>query len=128
VIRDLAWLLNTGDLASVVDLESYGEISRSVLNFGMPDLTGKVGSGIDVEEVEAMIKEAIWTFEPRLVRESLRVRARVSREEMGHNALNFEIEGQLWAQPLPLQMYLKTDIDLETGEVSIDESSTRGER
>ncbi len=37
---------------------------------------------------------------------------------MSHNALTFEIEGELWAQPVPLRMmYLKTEIDLESGQV-----------
>ena len=33
--------------------------------------------------------------------------------------MRFEIEGLMWAQPVPLNMYLQTDIDLETGEVEV---------
>ena len=42
-------------------------------------------------------------------------------EEMSHNALTFEIEGMLWAQPTPLQLYLKTEIDLDLGGIKITE-------
>jgi len=41
---------------------------------------------------------------------------------MSRSALTFEIEGELWAQPLPLQLYLKTEIDLESGQVKIEEA------
>ena len=35
------------------------------------------------------------------------------------NALVFTIEAELWAQPLPLRLFLRTDLDLETGEVAV---------
>ena len=35
------------------------------------------------------------------------------------NELSFVIEAQLWAQPLPLQLFLRTEIDLESGEVKV---------
>jgi type VI secretion system protein ImpF len=31
------------------------------------------------------------------------------------------IEAELWAQPLPLRLFLRTDLDLETGEVQVSE-------
>ena len=41
------------------------------------------------------------------------------RGQMNRNALSFGIEAQLWAQPLPIRIYLKTDIDLDLGEVNV---------
>ena len=35
--------------------------------------------------------------------------------------LSFRISGQLWSQPVPLELLLHTDIDLETGRVEIKE-------
>ena len=37
--------------------------------------------------------------------------------------LTFEIEGELWGQPMPLQLYWKTEIDLESGQVKVEEAS-----
>ncbi len=42
---------------------------------------------------------------------------------MNHNAITFLIDGELWAQPVPLRMYLKTEIDLDIGDVRILPSS-----
>jgi type VI secretion system protein ImpF len=124
VIRDLSWLLNTCNLAATEDLESWDEIASSVLNFGMPDLTGKSVAGVDIRALEEMVRKTIWDFEPRILRKSVKVTAVVGEGEMDHNALSFEIEGELWAQPVPLRMFLKTEIDLETGYVSIAESAS----
>jgi len=33
--------------------------------------------------------------------------------------LTFEVTGQLWAQPYPLELLLKTDVDFETGMVAL---------
>jgi type VI secretion system protein ImpF len=35
----------------------------------------------------------------------------------------FEIEGDLWAQPMPLQLYLRTEVDLEVGQARVTEAT-----
>jgi len=47
VLRDLAWLFNTTHLAVAEDLSNYPYVARSVLNFGMPELTGATVAGLD---------------------------------------------------------------------------------
>ena len=66
-----------------------------------------------------MIRQAIWDFEPRILRNTVKVRVIVGEAEMSHNALTFVIEGELWAQPLPERLYLRTEVDLETGGVTV---------
>ena len=44
------------------------------------------------------------------------------------NAMTFEIEGDLWAQPLPMRIYLQTELDLEMGDVRVIEASGPGAR
>ena len=34
----------------------------------------------------------------------------------------FDIEAELWAQPLPLRLFLRTEIDLENGGVKVSEA------
>ncbi len=34
-----------------------------------------------------------------------------------HNVIGVEIQGQLWAQPVPLELLVRTEFDLETGKV-----------
>ena len=126
VRRDLAWLLNTGYLASTEDLAPYPEVSHSVLNYGIPDLAGATASSADLGSMERLIRQALLDFEPRLLRNSLRVRATIDHNQMTRNALTFVIEGELWAQPVPLHLLLKSEIDLESGAVKVTEYSGQG--
>lgn len=96
-----------------------------MVNYGLPALAGNSASSVDVSALETLIYQAIATFEPRILRNTLRVRARVAHGEMNHNALSFEIEGDLWAQPVPLRLLLQTDLDLESGHVRVVNADQR---
>ena len=128
VLRDLGWLMNTSNLTSVHDLAPFPQVAQSVLNYGVPDLTGLTVSSVDVVELERAIRQAVVRFEPRLLPHTVRVRVVASDEHMSHNALTFFVEAQLWAQPLPLQMFLKTEIDLELGNVTVVEQAAQETR
>ncbi len=123
VLRDLAWLLNSGNLAMTEDLSAYPEVSNSVVNYGVTDLAGTTATSTDTRVVEREIKQAILDFEPRILPESLSVKVALSDEYMNNRTLSFQIEGQLWAQPLPISLYLSTDLDLETGTTTVTETT-----
>jgi type VI secretion system protein ImpF len=42
---------------------------------------------------------------------------------MSHTALSFRIEAELWAQPLPLRLFLRSEIDLEAGTAQVTEAA-----
>jgi type VI secretion system protein ImpF len=122
VLRDLAWLFNTTHLASTEDLTDYPLVEQSTLNYGLAPLSGKIVSSLDTSELETVLKEAIRRFEPRIIPHSLSVRGIPPSDPLTHhNVLSFEITGELWAKPYPLELLLKTDMDLESGEVRIAE-------
>lgn len=122
VFRDLAWLLNTENFESAADLDDYPQVSNSVINYGIPSLAGLTASGLDLKKVERQVALAIANFEPRILKDSLNVKAIYSFELMSRKTLSFEINAELWAQPVPLKMYLRTELDLETGNVTITEN------
>jgi len=126
VLRDLGWLLNSTHLAALQDLSDTPEVARSVLNFGLPDLAGHTTSSVDVPKLEGLLRQAIWDFEPRLIRNTVKVRLIKDENEMSHNSMSFAIEAVLWSQPIPLQLYLRTEIDLEDGDVRIAELREEG--
>ena len=86
-----------------------------MLHFGIPDLCGRTSSSFEADTVERQILEALHTFEPRILRHTLSVQAMAAPDLMDHNAVSFEIKGDLWAQPMPDTLYVKTEVDLETG-------------
>ncbi|HVT08973.1 MAG TPA: type VI secretion system baseplate subunit TssE [Polyangia bacterium] len=126
VRRDLSWLLNTTHLAALENLDGHPDVQRSVLNYGMPDLAGRTVSSVDARLLERLLVKVIADFEPRLLRSSIKVKIIADSQKMNHNAMCFGIEAELWAQPLPLRLFLRTDIDLETGSVSVTDQGQGG--
>lgn len=122
VLRDLGWLMNTCHFASTEDLSGHPLVAASVLNYGIPDLTGKTVSGLEVLDVQRAIRQAILDFEPRILADTLVVRADRNHDSPMANSLTFEIEGELWSRPFPERLYLRTELDLETGTVNITEA------
>jgi type VI secretion system protein ImpF len=122
VLRDLAWLFNTTKLTEDIDWSAYPYAARSVINFGLPALSGETASTLDVIGLEADVRRAILEFEPRIMASTLKVEAEVTDLSMDHhNVVSLRISGNLWAQPVPFEMLLRTEVDLETGQVEIQE-------
>ncbi len=131
VLRDLAWLLNASRyeraqapvdarLPGGEDLSDTPEARRSVINYGLPAMSGRAAVSMDVVELERAIRQAIVDFEPRILPATLRVKAIVTASSVDHhNVIGVELHGQLWSQPVPLELLVRTEIDLETGKVEI---------
>lgn len=125
VLRDLEWLLNAGNLASTQDLDDYPLVAGSVINYGLPDFAGSFASNVDIRAVEQSVRQSILDFEPRILSDTVQVRAIFNDDGMDHNALAFVIEGEIWAQPVPEKLLLQTEIDLETGAATVVETPGR---
>jgi type VI secretion system protein ImpF len=126
VRRDLAWLMNTTHLKATQDLDDHPLVARAVLNYGLPDLAGHTTSTLNSATVEQSIRKAILDFEPRLVARTLRVKLVLDEKQMNHNAMSFDIEAELWAQPIPLRLFLRTAIDLESGSIEVIDQGSKG--
>lgn len=120
VLRDLAWLFNATKLESSAMFVAAPYAQKSVVNFGMPAMAGKVASTFDILDLTKAIREAILTYEPRILPESLEIRTVTESGLLDHhNVIGVEIHGQLWGQPTPMEFLVRTDFDLETGKVRI---------
>ncbi len=123
VLRDLRWLFNATQAHADWN-DTHPTLARSVLNFGLPPLAGQRASKLDVHELERAITSAILRFEPRILPQHLSVRAVQGGSVLDtHNMIEFEIRGQLWAQPVALDILLRTRLDLEAGQVEVRDAS-----
>lgn len=119
VLRDLSWLLNSVQPLGKVG-PAFPQAADSVLNYGLPAMSGQLASRVDVAQLERAIKQAILRFEPRVMKDSLEVRAIEATSVLEtHNVIEFEIRGFMWAQPVPLELLLRTQLDLEDGQVEV---------
>jgi type VI secretion system protein ImpF len=119
VLRDLNWLFNATQ--SSIDFDDDAMMAGSVINFGMPPLAGRPASQYDLNELSRVLRDVILRFEPRILAHTLKVTADTAKGDT-HNVLGFRIEGQLWSQPVPLEIYMRTEIDLESGMTQVREA------
>lgn len=119
VVRDLTWLLNTHANAIRSGYDEYNEIPSSVLNYGVQSVTGKTSSGLNVDDMRYHLIEALRRFEPRILPHTLSIVMRMDPGEMSYRSLRFEIRGDLWAEPIPETLFIKTELDLETGKSNL---------
>jgi len=127
VLRDLAWLLNTTAHHTSDQLDHYPQVRTSVINFGIPVLSGKNFSGVDWRELEHQIRAAILAFEPRILPDSLTVKTLTPTDMLGHhNLLQFEMHGELWSMPFPIELLLRSELDLETGYIKLTDQLASG--
>ena len=116
VLRDLTWLFSTSAHLPVEGTKpgaefrigDFPEVERSVLNYGVRHLFGLTAP--DMGALEESLYAAICVFEPRIIKNTLSVRA-----IMENQIVSFEISGDLWANPIPEKLYIKTQIDIEAG-------------
>lgn len=117
--RDLSWLLNTGNLDSEIDPEQFPNVRRSVVNYGVPDTTGDYSTRARASDVRDAIRAAIELFEPRILDGSLTVISR--SQDVGRESLiAFDIMADMWAEPVPTELYLRSQFDTTTGHVTLE--------
>ena len=58
-------------------------------------------------------------FEPRIIEGSVDVSLHPD-ETGGEMTVSLDIRADMWAEPLPLELYLRSQVDLTTGEVEVE--------
>lgn len=126
VLRDLQNLLNT--TAPEADLEQYDRtldsvpmVQASVLNYGIPSLSGRIRTADDVLDLARAIERAIERFEPRI----RQVRVRVEEAGAMASPLHLTIEGELWGYPVTEYMRLQTVLDLDANHAEVADAGRK---
>ena len=122
VWRDLEQLLNTIALESTqADVGAMPHARRSILNFGLPDLTHRSidelssGDGVVEREIEAALK----AFEPRLIAGSVRVRRDTSVKAVGLK-IRFVVSADLSCRPVDIPLEFTADVEIDSGKFTIN--------
>ncbi|KRW95739.1 type VI secretion system baseplate subunit TssE [Paracoccus sp. MKU1] len=92
-------------------LADFPQVRASVLNYGVPAFAGRRAGDFDHEALARELREVLAVFEPRLRRDTIRVRV----EPGTRTGLRVRIEGLLLMAPAPERLRLLTTIDLDTG-------------
>jgi type VI secretion system protein ImpF len=118
VLRDLVWLFNSSGHAPKLDPKRFPHAAKSVLNYGLPDLSGQYASSVEPGDLEQLIRASILLFEPRILPDTIEIQAVMEQSVLdAHNCLSLNVRGMLWAQPVPIEFLMRSQIDLEEGRI-----------
>jgi type VI secretion system protein ImpF len=115
---DLLSLVNTIDLASAVDVSGLDYVGRSVLNFGLSDVSRLTSQEIGVEEIAVNLKVALLNHEPRLRSETLRVEKDVESDEI-EQRIRFTVSAEMACKPLDVPMEFAAEVEVGSGKVRL---------
>jgi type VI secretion system protein ImpF len=122
VLRDLGWLLNATGYCPTLDEKQHPNVSRAVLNFGLPTMSGQFASTMQRASMEQALRQAILSFEPRILPLTLEIEIVLEGYAMdSHNRVGLTIKGMLWAQPVPMEFLMRSRIDLEEGRFMVED-------
>ncbi len=121
ILRDLDYLLNTAARPEGDMIYDFPLAARSVLNFGTVPFSGRTTSDQARERLRAGVERAISQFEPRLQQGTVKVkRVEKADEQSGLVAVGFELSGEVHPLPMPDNLFVRTEIDLELNQWKLE--------
>jgi len=118
VSRDLDALLNTIALESTVDMSEAPQARKSIVNFGLPDVTHRTIDEVGVARIPDEIRAAIMHYEPRLAPDSLQIERDNSVDPV-ELKIRFIVRADLTCDPVHVPVEFVADI-IESGKIIIN--------
>jgi type VI secretion system protein ImpF len=121
VSRDLDSLMNTIAMESSENLDSFDYVRKSVLNFGLPDITHRSIDENAVDHIREEIRLALVHYEPRLVPHTIRV-TRASEFNEADLKVRFVVHAELLCEPVNVPVEFAADLELDSGNITVSRS------
>lgn len=97
-------------------IADFPHVRRSVINYGVPSFSGRSITDFDLAALAKELREVIAVFEPRLKRDSIRVKVAPGGRDQGDRAgMRIEVDAMLLLSPVPERLRLSTMVDLDNG-------------
>jgi type VI secretion system protein ImpF len=109
---DLGNLLNTVNLASSQDLSLHPEVQRSILNYGIPDISHRTIDEGSVDDIVSELEVAIRRFEPRIIGRSIVVR-RDTTIDTAELKVRFLVAAEISMHPDNIPVEFVADIEVD---------------
>lgn len=108
--EDVATLLNTVNLASAVDLDGLDEVQKSILNYGVDDLTAFSADSNSIALVPSKIRTVLETYEARFAHGTVTVRPNRDFDELSAK-LSLHVSADMYATPADVPIEFVADVD-----------------
>lgn len=122
---DLGNLMSTIHLEAAQDLEGFDHVRKSILNYGLQDLSRLTTDDSRIQKLARDLREALLTHEPRLIAETLKVTLRKT-DSGATQRIAFEIDAEMAARPVDVPLEFVAEIDSGAGKVAITNLVVRG--
>jgi len=118
LVIDLLSLLNTVDFGSSIELDGLDYVQKSILNYGLYDISHLTSEEIGVEAISNDLAAAIAHYEPRLIRNTLSVERETDFDEI-EQKVRFIVSAEMHCAPLDVPVEFVADVDTSTGKISL---------
>ena len=123
--KDLSDLVNTVNLASSIDLAGLDHVRRSVLNYGVRDLSHLTRESITAYELTETMREALTSHEPRLLPATLEIEADTTYDEINQR-ISVSIRAEMACRPVDIPLEFEAEIDVGSGKVRLGNLGNSG--
>ena len=96
----------------------FEHVRRSVLNFGLPDITHRSIDELSIDDISEEIRSALLHYEPRLVANTIRVTKNPETDE-AELKLRFVVRADLTCEPLNVPVEFVADLELDSGNITV---------
>jgi type VI secretion system protein ImpF len=118
--RDLDILMNTVNFASVIPLDEHENVRVSIVNFGIPDIVNRTIDEARVDLIVDEIHTAVLDFEPRLIRQTVKVVRDMSVDPDTLN-IRYLVSGEMSCDPVAVPVEFVADLEVTSGKLSVSQ-------
>ena len=125
VIDGLAEVVSCIDLESAIDISDLPFVRRSILNYGLRDVTHLTSEEANFGDIERSVIEAVSLFETRVKTDSVAVNREVDFDSVVQK-LRLEISAEAKSVRHSVPVDFVAEVDLPASKVSILKANTLG--
>lgn len=122
VTENVAQIISTIDLQSCEDLQPFDFVRKSILNYGVYDISSMTGEGERVALIEQNLIAAMVCYEPRIVRETIEVKRLEAFDEVAQK-LQLTVRADIKSHPIDVEIELVADVDFSLSKVAVSRAS-----
>ena len=109
---DLGSLLNTVNFAAAEDIAAFDHVQRSILNYGVADLTAISSDSQMINELSGALATVLQSYEQRLIPGSIHAKLEHSADDAsGH--IRFHVTADMHSTPADIPVEFVADIEAD---------------
>jgi type VI secretion system protein ImpF len=111
---DLFQLANTINMEAEVNMTGLDHVRRSILNYGLIDLSRLSDNDRRINDLPARLKAAMLAHEPRFIPDSMDIRLSDQTDEL-EQTLRFDISAEMVCRPVDIPLEFVAEIEVASG-------------